>query len=1198
MLVAVTLSCSNKGAPSGRSQIATASQVSGMASELDKSRGNCVDEVKGGTTDGPPLRQLTCVSESNREGPFALLLSVPYVEYLEVELTPPPREGTNVFRIQNNTLEQLVHYDGGPVTLSVRANSTFGRIPHFVESGRVGNPLTVQMDGNRQVNVALVATGSDEKAAVYEDPIFFPEAKPRPGDFTLGSPAHNDVVHQSRQPVLSWPAVAGATSYRVYLNVTRSDYDFSKPGSLLDRYTLLGTTASTSFTPAALPDRWTYRWYVEAVTGAGVLTSEKRSFALYLPKLEQIDDGVGSVNGFRDLNKNGSIEPYENWTLPVETRIDDLISRMTIEEKAMQLFFVAESFPTAGWHFGPARPEDLIDFQKASARTRLGIPFISTGDTTHGYITSFPTGVGMAATRQPRLAYEAANMQRGEQVVAGYRGTLGPIAEVGTKVIYPRIQEGGGEDAELVAALMRAMIAGYQGGPELAPDSILATIKHWPGEGAGGEAGIVYDGVTINYHMKPFKGAIDAGTAAIMPGYAGSSFLHPGGPGAGDSIGILSYLREALSYDGLIMTDWLPSGAWIRAANAGSDVMGGANPSNIDMSAFIKGVDSNRLHKALRRILRVKFKLGLFENPYGEQERVAAVHHSDANVALSQRAAEASLTLLKNNNILPLRLDKGAKLLVTGPRATDGEALCIWRSGFQPLLGEKTIAQAIEKRATEAGLTAVIDPSLQPSNQGYAAAIVVVGERSYTHGTFWNKEAPYLPSEERGLIDYLAAQRIPIVLVYLMPRPYVITAELPQADAIAVAYRPGGSGGPAIARLLFGDIKPQGKLPFQLPRDMAQVGLDHYPESPGAEKWDLPFDLGASDAERTQIRDLIAADQHVPPTFGHPLFPYGAGYEDFHLVDASPPATPRITRPMPGQLFSSAPLFTWTASSDLETGIQSYELWLDGALRATTRATTFDARGLALSKGSHELIVRARNWAEQTTASSSVSFDFVDSVAPSAPQVIATHRSENHVLVTWLSAGDAESGMKEYLVRLNGQIVATLPAADRDVTHRNVARQAQATASSVQGDLRASFATDGDLNTRWGSESLDGQYISLDLGATYSLDRLDLAWEAAYARGYQIETSLDGASWQALLTVHDSVGGNETHAIALDAARHIRLTSLERGTGYGVSLWELGLMGRPVEQLTLDDRGDGTLTVEAVDRHDNRSLSAPFVLAP
>lgn len=1127
-------------------------------------------------------------------GPFTLALSVPYVEFLQIELVPPSLEGTGIINIQNNTLETQVTYAGGTqVTVHERQSSIFGRDVFFLEGATSANPLTVSMNQNRNVSVQLIPTSTGGGAPVYNDAISYPEANPRPGAFTLTAPAHNAVYTQDRRPVLQWSAVAGATTYRVFVNVTSDDYDFTQPGSLLERYTLIGVTNQTSWQTDPLPDRWTYRWYVEADTSTGVKKSENRSFSLYIPTLEQVNDGIGIVNGCRDLNRNGTIEPYENWTLPIETRIDDLIGRMTPLEKAMQLFFVVEENPTAGWHFGPALPNDLFQYQKSAATSRLGIPFISTGDTTHGYVTSFPAGVGMAATRDPSLAYEVANMQRKEHMVAGYRGTLGPIAEVGTKVIYPRIQEGGGEDANLAAAIIRAMIVGYQGGPELSPSSILPTTKHWPGEGAGGEAGIVYDGVTIKYHMKPFQGAIDSGTGAVMPGYAGSNYLDPGGSGAGDSIPILAYLRENLGYDGLIMTDWLPSGVWIRAANAGSDVMGGADPKNIDMNAFIAGVDPNRMNKALRRIFRVKFKLGIFENPYGDLTAVNSVHHSEEHVALSEQAAGASLTLIKNTSLLPFRLAPGAKLLVTGPRATDGLSHAIWRSAFQDQMGDKTMAQAITERGQQAGLNVVVDPSLAPANQGYAAAVVCVGEPSYTHGTSWPKEQPYLPQAERGLITHLASQNIPFAIVYIMPRPYVIEWEAAQANSIVVAYRPGGGGGVAVARLLFGDIKPAGRLPFQLPRNMTQVGNDNYPEI--GEKWDLPYDLGATAAQRQQIRDLINAGQHVPPTFGDPLYQYGAGFSTFNLTDASPPSAPGITAPTNGQTVQQAPVFTWNASQDAQTGIQYYEIVVDGVQRATTKATTFNAKGLHLSSGAHTLVIRARNWAEQTTASATVNFQFIDTVAPTQSTVLAVNSlGGGQARVTWLSSDDAQSGILNYVIKANGNTLATIAGTDRVITYRNVALESVATSSTRQDNLLASFANDGDPATRWGSESLDNQWLRLDLGGLFNLDQVNPSWEAAYASKYLVETSLDGLTWTTALNVTNSVGGNESRALSVPAARYFRLTGTQRATAYGISLWELGVMGRPAEQATVNVSAPASITVQSIDRHGNSVTSPAF----
>src|ERR1035437_1958204 len=367
----------------------------------------------------------------------------------------------------------------------------------------------------------------------HPSPSIAPTATPSPTTppvFSLISPANAAMVTNTRRPTFSWNAVSGTASYQVWVNITRTDYDWTASGNLLDRYTQMGTTTATSFTLTSdLSDRWTYKWYVVAVDSAG---GKKQSnilqFSVYLPTVETVADGVNLINGMRDMNKDGVIEPYEDWHNSIDVRVADLLSRMTPTEKAYQMFYNAQVYPTAGWFFGPAQPQDQMNAQLATAATRLGIPLVTLGDTIHGYQTSYPTQEGLAATRDYNLIYQLGNMQRTEEVPVGARGVLGPLAEVDTKVLYPRFQEGNGENALSAAAEVRALIDGLQGGPEINPSSVLAMAKHWPGEGAGGEAGIVYDGVTIKYHMIPWAAALDVNTGSIMPGYAGSSYLEIG----------------------------------------------------------------------------------------------------------------------------------------------------------------------------------------------------------------------------------------------------------------------------------------------------------------------------------------------------------------------------------------------------------------------------------------------------------------------------------------------------------------------------------------------------------------------------------------------------------------------------------------------------------------------------------------------
>jgi beta-glucosidase len=716
--------------------------------------------------------------------------------------------------------------------------------------------------------------------------ILSPPTKPpsTTGQFALSGPANGAMVTDTRRPTLTWAAVPGAVHYQVWINISRTDYDFTASGNLLDFYTKVAEPTGTGYTPTwDLPDRWTYKWFIVSVNGSNATTTSNiATFSVYRPTVSTVADGVPVINGMRDLNKDGVIEPYEDWHQPIATRVNDLLGRMTLQEKAYQMFYNNQVFPQSGWIFGPAQPQDLNSFLLASSATRLGIPPVAAGDTMMGYQTTYPAQSALAAGKDYALDYKLGDMQRREEVQAGARGVLGPLAEVGTKVIYPRIQEGNGENADVAAAQVRALVAGLQGGPELNPQSVLVTVKHWPGEGAGGEAGITYDTTTIKYHMIPWTAAIEANAGSIMTGYAGSSLLDPSGAGAGNSAPIINYLRQNMGYTGLITTDWLPSGAWVSAANAGADVMGGADPSatGFTIDGFTSSVPLSRINASVSQILTTKFKLGLFENPYGDPVNAPYRFHQPSYAALANQASRESMTLLKNSGILPLKLNPGDNIVVSGGRAADGLACCLWTSYFHQEYGSLDFLDAIKARAATAGVNVFQDSSPTPPK----LAIVAVGEPSYTHATSWVKEQPFLPPDQVAIIQNFKNQGIPVVVLLVLPRPYVITDWNGLADAIVVTYRGGEEMGPAAASLLFGDYTPSGKLPWQLPRSLDQVLTPGGTDIPAdqVENWDLPYDLGATAAERTDIRAHIAAGQTVPTTYGNPLYPYGAGLQGWH----------------------------------------------------------------------------------------------------------------------------------------------------------------------------------------------------------------------------------------------------------------------------------------------------------------------------
>jgi beta-glucosidase len=708
----------------------------------------------------------------------------------------------------------------------------------------------------------MAARAIDSYAGTYD---FVLEKAP----FSLAAPANGSMQCESRKVQLSWNPSAAAARYEVWLNTWHPPYDndfWMTPGSLLDRYTKVGELTGTTFTTDDLPDRWTYKWYVVAVDAAGSKTqSDVRQFGVYLPVLEQVDDGVGIVNGCRDINKNGAIEPFENWKLPVETRVADLIGRMTKEQKALQRVYDGNGANEAGWtYFWPLSAEEIVtNFKKAMA-TPWGIPFITAGDQVHGYKITYPAEPALAAARNFDIVYKCGDLQRRcHRAISAY-GNLAPLSEVGTCVFYDRVQEGCGEDGDVAAGVVRAIVAGYHGGPELNPRSMVETLKHWPSQGAGGEGSVQYDAVTIKYHMKPWQAAMDAGVVNIMPGYATCPFLASAGPGggAGDNAGIIGYLRNTLKYDGVITTDWLPSSACGNAAIAGSDVMGGNGPA---VTGTLESVCSDaEMDASARRILTIKFKTGMFENPYPPyttNQAADAYWQQLRAEGIHVEAARQSLTLLKNNGVLPLKLASGDNIVVGGPLAESENCTYAWYSGWNN--GSVHFFDAIKTRAQKAGVTASLTTAANPK-----VAICFVGEKTYTHRTEWGAQNAFLPADQLSVLQGYKTAGTKLVVVYILPRPYVITWEAQNADAIVAAYRCGDGGPQAIAEMLFGDFAPRGKLAWQMPKTLDQMKADVV---------DVPFDMGATAAQITEIRSKIDKNERVEPVYGDPQYQEGFG---------------------------------------------------------------------------------------------------------------------------------------------------------------------------------------------------------------------------------------------------------------------------------------------------------------------------------
>ncbi len=557
---------------------------------------------------------------------------------------------------------------------------------------------------------------------------------------------------------------------------------------------------------------------------------------------------------FKDLNGDGVLNPYEDWRLLPAERADDLLGRMTVEEKAAQMAHLTLYNPRETWFTelncgfalayqllmeGPREAAEWTNqIQSWSEASRLGIPIILSMDSVMGAswvrgATLFPDQIGLAATRDVELVRKLADLQRQEMLALGVRMSLSPVADLGTEPRWGRFQETFGEDVVLVTDMVVAAIQGLQGGMAINETSVLSCVKHFPGSGpqTDGKDGspILFDDDTLALHLQPFDAAIAAGAWSIMPyGYSTVPFL--GGdsvdrPAHESSTVMTELLKNDLGFDGIIQTDW--GMRHVDAALAGADILGGAGTR--DITRLAEALSSVRLDQSVRKILIAKFEMGLFENPYVDVDAAEEIVGSAAHLELALEAASASLTLLKNDEALPLT--EGGTLLVAGALAEDVSAL---NSGWKcpdPVGVSLLDALARHEDAIVYAKTAndITDELLTDVD----TAVVITGEIAYTHEPEWRSDTLDISAEQVALIERIQATGLPMIVIVLVGRPYVLTDVVASADAVLIAYRPGVSqGAEAVAKALYGVQDIDGHLPFQLPLSMESV-VDQREDLPG-----------------------------------------------------------------------------------------------------------------------------------------------------------------------------------------------------------------------------------------------------------------------------------------------------------------------------------------------------------------------------
>lgn len=592
---------------------------------------------------------------------------------------------------------------------------------------------------------------------------------------------------------------------------------------------------------------------------------------------------IGIINPSEIKNMTNEEEINLNSNQPIEERVEDLLSRMTLEEKVAQMLHPTfspmpdgippkkvKSWVQQGVGFllirycpSPAQAARCTNqIQEWSTETRLGIPVIISMDSIHGvsYVngaTITPIGLGMAATRDVDLVSRLAAIQAEESRAIGVHQSLSPLADVGTDPRWGRVTEGFGEDPKLVSRMVVAQVEGFQG-KELNEQGILATTKHFPGAGpekdgvdwvARHPQYIVSTNFTFEeFHLPPFEAAIEAGTGAIMPYYSIPIALDQV-PALGSANTLRKLLRQEMRYKGIICTDWGPvwtfgycgydkEEALRLTINAGADVLGGEGPEIID--DIIDLVNSGKISKeeidnSVRRILEVKFKLGLFENPFVDPVRAEEIVGCEEHQQINLEAARKSITLLKNNGILPF--SKNMSILVAGEGADSVKWLLGAWTGY-PQTKVETPFKAIGNKVLQKDQIFYAGTDIAKAKRLASKvdiAIVWAGEEHGGHIPSWGyRNNLCLPTHQLKLIQAIHETGTPVVVVLAMARPYVIPWCAENVEGIVCVYHPGSMGGQAIADVLFGDYNPTGKLPVSMPRSMDQVL---------AQLEDVPFDF-------------------------------------------------------------------------------------------------------------------------------------------------------------------------------------------------------------------------------------------------------------------------------------------------------------------------------------------------------------------
>lgn len=628
--------------------------------------------------------------------------------------------------------------------------------------------------------------------------------------------------------------------------------------------------------------------------------------------------------------KPSSKPPYMDSSLPVEKRVKDLLKRMTLEEKVGQMtqINVTRLMGEDEWDRGPLNeewmkkvlidnhvgsilsgggaapvpnnPEEWAKMTNALQRynlqhSRLKIPIIYGVDAVHGHnnvlgATIYPHNIGLANSWNPSLVREINERTAKEVRATGIHWNFAPDADIGRDLRWGRYYETFGEDPLLASEMVGAAVAGLEGDKLSSSDRVAASVKHYVGysQPLNGEDRAPADlslRTLREIFLPPFERAVQNGAETIM---VNSGSIN-GIPVHASEYLLKDVLRKELGFQGVVVSDWediiklhtvhkiAPTykEAIRISINAGVDM----SMVPLDAEGFTKNlielvkekkVSEKRIDEAVGRILTLKFRLGLFENPYVDEKKAKEIIVDQADRELARRAATQSITLLKNEkNLLPLKKDLST-ILVTGPSADNpANQMGGWTIGWQGVENPEEMPPAITllegiKGKVSKNTRVLYEPGVPPEDQqddpgavdkaikkAVNAAkkadviVVAVGETPYAEGE-GNTSTAALPQAQTKLIRALNNTGKDVVVVLVAGRPLMMTETIESVPAFLMAYLPGTEGGTAVADILFGDVSPSGKLASTWPKRIGQVPI-FYNRQPGASYDPLfPFGYGLS----------------------------------------------------------------------------------------------------------------------------------------------------------------------------------------------------------------------------------------------------------------------------------------------------------------------------------------------------------------